>query len=48
MDYFSDILGVGRSAAKLQISSPFDTDNLGVFVVDCISTRYDDRARSYS
>ena len=46
-DYFADILGGGKKTVSVSFSSPFPKENLGVAVVDSISTRYADRALSY-
>lgn len=47
MDYFSDILGGDRSSIRLELPSPFERDNLGIFCVDHINTRFEDRATSH-
>ncbi len=46
LDYFVDILG-GKGAATLELPSPFPTENLCVTVANGVSTRYEDRDRSY-
>jgi Rad3-related DNA helicase len=46
LSYFMDLLG-GRDGAKhLSLSSPYERDNLGLFAVESISTRYEHRAMS--
>ncbi len=47
IDYFSDILGGDKSSIKLQLPSPFEQKNLGLFCVDSINTRYEERESSY-
>ncbi len=46
-DYFADILGGGKRTVSVEFPSPFPKENLCVAVVDGISTRYEDRERSY-
>lgn len=46
-DYFSDILGGGKDAVAVSLPSPFCEDHLLVCAVDAVSTRYDDRNKSY-
>lgn len=46
-EYFADILGGGRRGVSVSFSSPFDPENLCVAVVDGVSTRYEDREKSY-
>ena len=46
-DYFADILGGGRGAVRISLPSPFDPDNLCLTAVTGISTRYEDREKSY-
>ena len=46
LSYFMDLLG-GRDGAKhLALSSPYERDNLGLFAVESISTRYEHRTLS--
>lgn len=47
IDYFADILGGGKQAIKLSLPSPFDRENLYLCAVTGISTRYEDREKSY-
>ena len=47
IDYFSDILGGDKSSLKLQLPSPFKQKNLGLFCVDSINTRFEERESSY-
>lgn len=42
MDYFADVLGC-RGAVTLELDSPYDRENLCLFAVDSVSTRYEDR-----
>ena len=46
-DYFADILGGGRDAVRISLPSPFDTENLCLAAVTGVSTRYEDREKSY-
>lgn len=46
-DYFADILGGGKGAVSVSFRSPFPHENLCVAAVDTVSTRYEDRERSY-
>lgn len=47
IDYFSDILGGDKSSIKVQLPSPFKLNNLGLFCVDSINTRFEERESSY-
>ncbi|MBE6589698.1 MAG: ATP-dependent DNA helicase [Ruminococcaceae bacterium] len=47
IDYFADILGGGKGAVKLSLPSPFDSQNLYLCAMTGISTRYEDREKSY-
>ncbi len=47
LDYFVDILGGGKGAQILEIASPFDPARLCVTVASGVSTRMEDRERSY-
>ncbi len=47
IDYFSDILGGDKSSIKVQLPSPFKQNNLGLFCVDSINTRFGERESSY-
>ncbi len=44
MEYFADMLGC-PDALCLELDSPYDPENLGLFGVDSVSTRYGDRER---
>ena len=46
-EYFADILGGGKKSVSVSFPSPFPPENLCVAVVDSISTRYEDREKSY-
>ena len=46
-DYFADILGGGKDAVTASFDSPFPPENLCVAVADAVSTRYEDRDKSY-
>ena len=47
IDYFSDILGGDKNSVKAQLESPFEQKNLGIFCVDTINTRFEERDKSY-
>ena len=47
LDYFSDVLGGGKSAVTLALPSPYAPENLCLTVVPTISTRMEDREKSY-
>ncbi len=47
LDYFADILGGGKGAVKLSLASPFNRENLCLCAMTGISTRYEDREKSY-
>ncbi len=46
-DYFADILGRGKDSRELSLPSPFPRENLGLCALTSVSTRFDDRERSY-
>ena len=46
LPYYRDTLGGGESARVLNLESPFDPANLGLFVADGVSTKYADREAS--
>lgn len=46
LDYFTDLLGGGKSAETLRLPSPFDKNGFCVVAVDTLSTRNDDRDAS--
>ena len=46
-DYFADILGGGKGAVRISLPSPFKPSQFCLAVVPTVSTRYEDRARSY-
>ena len=46
LDYFVDILG-GKGAQTVELPSPYDPERLCVTVASGVSTRMEDRARSY-
>ncbi len=46
-DYFADILGGGKNAVRISLPSPFDPDHLCLAAVTGVSTRYEDREKSY-
>ena len=46
LDYFVDILG-GKGARTLELPSPFPKENLCITVANGVSTRYEDREKSY-
>lgn len=47
LDYFVDILGGGKDAIRISLPSPFDPRNACPIAVPTVSTRYEDRAKSY-
>ena len=47
IDYFSDILGGERDSTRLQLPSPYEQKNLGLFCVDSVNTRFEERENSY-
>ena len=47
LDYFADVLGGGGQAQKLQLPSPYDPERLCITVAPSVSTRFEDRAKSY-
>lgn len=46
-DYFADILGGGKNAVRIALPSPFDPSNFCPVAVTSVSTRYEDREKSY-
>ncbi|MGM9641807.1 MAG: ATP-dependent DNA helicase [Eubacteriales bacterium] len=46
-DYFSDILGGGRGSRSLSLPSPFPRENLGLFALTAVNTRFEEREKSY-
>jgi Rad3-related DNA helicase len=46
-DYFADILGGGKGAVRISLPSPFDPRRTCIAVVSSVSTRYEDREKSY-
>lgn len=46
LEYFMDLLG-GKGAKTLELPSPFDSENLCVTVANGVSTRMEDREKSY-
>lgn len=46
-DYFADILGGGKNAVRISLPSPFDPARLCLVALPTVSTRYEDRAKSY-
>ncbi|ABR50300.1 DEAD_2 domain protein [Alkaliphilus metalliredigens QYMF] len=47
LNYFRDILGGHEEDYQIQLSSPFDKENLKLMVANDISTKYKDRQESY-
>ncbi len=45
--YFSDLLGGGKKQKLLDLPSPYDPENLCVAAIDTVSTRFEDREKSY-
>ncbi|MGE5629318.1 MAG: ATP-dependent DNA helicase [Solirubrobacterales bacterium] len=48
IDYFSKILGGGIDSYKMRLSSPFDVNNRSLIIADNISTKYNNRSKTYS
>ena len=46
-DYFSDILGGGKNAVRISLPSPFERSHFCPVAVTGISTRFEDREKSY-
>ncbi|MBQ7337957.1 MAG: ATP-dependent DNA helicase [Clostridia bacterium] len=46
LTYFMDLLGGREGAEHLALSSPYERENLGLFAVESLSTRYEHRALS--
>lgn len=46
-DYFSDILGGGKDSRSVSLPSPFPRENLGLIALTSVSTRFEDRDKSY-
>ena len=46
-DYFADILGGGKDAVRISLPSPFDPSHFCLVAVPTVSTRLEDRAKSY-
>lgn len=47
LDYFADVLGGGKRATTLSLPSPYSPENLCLTVVPTVSTRLEDREKSY-
>ncbi len=47
LDYYVDLLGGGKGAQTLELSSPFDPEHLCVTVASGVSTRMEAREKSY-
>ena len=45
-DFYLDVLGLEKGAGRLDVASPFGSEQLTVKIVPSISTRYRDRGRS--
>src|ERR1700722_8800290 len=45
-DFYLDVLGLQAGTGRLDVASPFDSEQLTVRIVPSISTRYRDRGRS--
>ena len=46
-DYFADILGGGKNAVRISLPSPFEPSHCCLVAVPVVSTRYEDRDKSY-
>ena len=47
ISYFSDLLGGDKTASFLELPSPYASENLCVAAVDSLSTRFEDRDKTY-
>lgn len=47
LSYFCDLLGGGKKSLCLELSSPYEQKNLCVAAIDSVSTRFEDRDKSY-
>lgn len=47
LDYFADILGGGKESVRISLPCPFDSENFCLAAVTGVSTRYEDREKSY-
>jgi Rad3-related DNA helicase len=47
IDYFSEVLGGGDDCYKMRLASPFDISNRALLIADNISTKYNNRDKSY-
>ncbi len=47
LDYFADILGGGRRAVSISLPSPFKAENCCLVAATGVSTRFEDRDKSY-
>lgn len=47
LSYFCDLLGGGKKSLCLELASPYEQKNLCVAAVDTVSTRFEDRDKSY-
>lgn len=47
LSYFCDLLGGGKKSLCLELASPYEQKNLCIAAVDTVSTRFEDREKSY-
>ena len=47
LSYFCDLLGGGKKSLCVELASPYEQKNLCVAAVDTVSTRFEDREKSY-
>ena len=47
LSYFCDLLGGSKKSLCIELASPYDQNNLCVAAVDTVSTRFEDREKSY-
>lgn len=47
-DYFADILGGGKGSVQIALPSPYDPKHCCIAAVTSVSTRYEDRPKSYA
>ena len=47
LSYFRDLLGGNKKSLCLELASPYEQENLCVVALDTVSTRFEDRDKSY-
>lgn len=48
IDYFFEVLGGEKDSYRMRLASPFDVSNRALLIADNISTKYNNRSRTYS